>query len=249
MRYYVKDYNSESKSEVVAAGYGPRFLDWRGVNQLKRVAEMLSTKQHSRQAVVQLFDADDLKDPDGDIPCTCTLQFMLRNEKLLLITNMRSNDVFLGLPHDFFAFTMIQELLARQLGVDLGPYVHFVGSLHLYERNQTEIDQFIGEGWQSTLLPMPDMPLGDPWSSVDALLRAERELREVGALHTELSGLEPYWMDLVRLLRVYRHFKNRDCSAAEKIRAEMSTQIYDTYINKKVAECLSISRRTSTPVG
>ena len=37
-----------------------------------------------------------------------------------LVVHMRSNDVFMGFPHDVFAFTMIQEILANDLGVKLG---------------------------------------------------------------------------------------------------------------------------------
>lgn len=38
---------------------------------------------------------------------------------------MRSNDAYLGFPHDVFFFTMIQELVARSLGIRVGDYHHF----------------------------------------------------------------------------------------------------------------------------
>ena len=66
-----------------------------------------------------------------------------------MVTNMRSNDAFLGLPHDFFSFTMIQEVLARTVNLEIGVYKHVVGSLHLYEENIEQAEQFITEGWQS----------------------------------------------------------------------------------------------------
>jgi len=40
------------------------------------------------------------------------MQFMVRRRRLHLLTNMRSNDAFIGLPHDIFAFTMLQEIMA-----------------------------------------------------------------------------------------------------------------------------------------
>ena len=43
---------------------------------------------------------------------------MIRSGQMDMITYMRSNDVFLGLPHDIFAFTMIQEIMARTLSVE-----------------------------------------------------------------------------------------------------------------------------------
>jgi len=47
---------------------------------------------------------------------------LIRNKQLHMLTNMRSNDAFWGLPHNIFSFTMIQEILARTLSVELGTY-------------------------------------------------------------------------------------------------------------------------------
>src|SRR5437868_15019071 len=78
----------------------------------------------TRQAVIQIFDRIDLREKHNDIPCTCTLQLAIRDERLHLLANMRSNDWFSGLPHDVFAFTMLQEMLARALGIEVGTYKH-----------------------------------------------------------------------------------------------------------------------------
>jgi thymidylate synthase len=48
------------------------------------------------------------------------MQFIVRREELHLFVCMRSNDAFMGLPHDVFAFTMLQELVARLIGCELG---------------------------------------------------------------------------------------------------------------------------------
>ena len=83
---------------------------------------------------------------------------------------MRSNDSYIGLPHDFFAFTMIQEIVARTLDCGLGAYKHFVGSLHLYEDDLDSAQGYINEGLQPTTAAMPAMPRGDPWKVIDVLL-------------------------------------------------------------------------------
>lgn len=156
--YYV-DYEDFADGDIVYGGYGPRLLDWEGVNQLASVRDLLSRKSVSRQAVIQLFDACDIIKEHKSIPCTCTMQFMIRGGRMNMITYMRSNDVFLGLPHDIFAFTMIQELMARDLSVELGTYKHVVGSLHIYDTDKVAAQQFLDEGWQSTQMSMPPMPL------------------------------------------------------------------------------------------
>ena len=53
-----------------------------------------------------------------------------------MVVHMRSNDAYIGLAHDVFAFTFMQEIVARDVGLDLGTYTHSVGSLHLYDQDE-----------------------------------------------------------------------------------------------------------------
>lgn len=109
-------------------------------DQLQGVAKLLIEKPESRQAVISLWQAYDLPHAiagdKNDMPCTLTLQFIIRNGKLNLFVNMRSNDLWLGTPYDIFCFTCIQQLLAEVLHLDVGFYQHHAGSLHIYERNK-----------------------------------------------------------------------------------------------------------------
>ncbi|NQV15375.1 thymidylate synthase, partial [bacterium] len=183
-----------------------------GLNQVETIIKRLRRKPHSRRAVIQLFEAEDIQDAHLDIPCTCSLQFMVRDRRLDMFTHMRSNDAYLGLPHDIFAFTMIQEIIARTLSIDIGTYKHFVGSLHLYDRNLDQANAYLDEGWQSTKkYCMPSMPACDPSGSIKLLLAAEEDLRLNGSLDLmEFQKLDPYWMDLIHLLRIFSHKANGD---------------------------------------
>jgi len=144
-----------------------------------------------------------------------------------MLTYMRSNDAFIGLPHDVFAFTMLQELIARTLGVELGEYRHAVGSLHLYERNRREARQYLKEGWQPTKA-MPRMPSADPWNAIRRVLNAERAIRS--GRRTNIRTLHPYWLDLVHLLQIYRYSKDRQSTAIMHLKDHMSVRLYDSYI-------------------
>ena len=120
--YYLSRYQDESEDgRTVYGAYGPRLFKLRGINQINNIRRLLK-KRDSRRAVIQLFDAKDIAKRHKDVPCTCTMQFMVRRRRLHLLTNMRSNDAFIGLPHDIFAFTMLQEIMARSLGLELGTY-------------------------------------------------------------------------------------------------------------------------------
>lgn len=207
--YYARRYEENSSDGVTVHGaYGPRLLRMRdSINQIENVLALLKAKPTSRRAVIQLFGAEDLTQDFKEIPCTCTLQFVIRDKHLHLLTNMRSNDAFVGLPHDVFAFTMIQEIFASILGVALGSYRHAVGSMHLYDDDLTDVHAYLDEGWHEKV-SMPPMAKKAVWPSVKALLHAEGELREGRDVEVSSLRLAPYWADLVRMLQVYRHFKN-----------------------------------------
>ncbi|NIT51633.1 MAG: thymidylate synthase, partial [candidate division Zixibacteria bacterium] len=163
------------------------------------IIKLLENKPSSRRAVIQLFNAEDIAEEHLEIPCTCTLQFMIRDGQLYLFTSMRSNDAFWGLPHDIFAFTMLQEIVARSLSVELGTYSHFVGSLHLYEKRKLEAKQYLEEGLQSTNILMENMPKEDPWPAIHSLLKAELIIRSGDDLILSDFNLSSYWLDLIRL--------------------------------------------------
>lgn len=200
--HYISRYAQDDEDGVIFGGYGPRLRGPGSDNQLGNVIRLLSSRPTTRRAVIQVFSGSDLIEDHKDVPCTCTLQFLNRQDGLELIVNMRSNDAHTGLPHDVFCFTMLQEIVARSIGVEVGRYIHMVGSLHLYEKDTDSAQRFLGEGWFGTSA-MPPMPLGDPLEAIEALLSAEQSIRErqVDPLDVELPA-DPYWSDLTNLLVV-----------------------------------------------
>jgi thymidylate synthase len=94
----------------------------------------------SRQAVLTIFDANrDLRANTVDVPCTLSIQFFIRNDRLTTTVHMRSNDVYLGLPYDLHQFCILHCMVAQLMDVEAGGYHHFVGSLHAYERDENKI--------------------------------------------------------------------------------------------------------------
>lgn len=102
------------------------------INQEDAVVECLKENWFSRRAVINIYD------PYYDIgvsypPCVCTVQFLIRDEKLHLFTFFRSNDAWkLALP-DMLAFMQYQKRIAARLGFTASTYTQFVGSYHIYD--------------------------------------------------------------------------------------------------------------------
>ena len=110
--------------------YGRRMADL-----IKPAIDKLKSDKDTRQAVLPILCVEDPYTKTKDVPCTISLQLLIRNNKLNMICNMRSNDIYLGMPYDIFMFTMMQEVIANELEIDIGWYVHRPASLHLYEEN------------------------------------------------------------------------------------------------------------------
>ena len=86
-----------------------------------------------------------------DYPCTQYIQFFVRENKLNMGVNMRSNDLVFGLCNDVFTFALFQQLMLIELrdaglDIELGSYYHHAGSLHVYERHYDMVSEIINSG-------------------------------------------------------------------------------------------------------
>lgn len=251
IQYYIPTYHKYSNDgETIFGAYGPRLFALNGrIDQVKNVVETLKKNGDSRRAVIQIFQGEDLAENlverKNDLPCTCTLQFTLRKRQLHLLVMMRSNDAFKGLPHDVFAFTMLQEIIARALAVEIGLYKHAVGSLHLYAEDTQNALDYLEEGVQERAA-MPAMPWGDPMMSIDILVKAEQAIRT--GQRIKFDALDPYWADLIRLLLIFRISKipntNSPSRKIRDIKGRMNSSFFDIYIQKRENRLTRTSKPT-----
>lgn len=152
MCYYNKRMSQFSNDgQTINSAYGNRIFktrwyasnDMMDVSQFDNIIDELKADPHSRRAVIHINEPHDLwhavKNGSKDVPCTMSLQFLIRDRRLHMHALMRSNDVVWGLPYDVFSFTALQEAIMLTLQAadvpvdDLGSYHHTVGSLHVYD--------------------------------------------------------------------------------------------------------------------
>ena len=195
----------------------PRIADGT-FSQWDYIKEELKNDPDSRRAVVHIRSPWDSVKAKLDVPCTLSLQFFIRDEKLHLVAHMRSSDLILGIAYDVPAFTLMQELMARELGIGMGSYTHVSNSLHIYERHFGMVEEMIS---RDAILqarnnhrssgPMPEMPTMPPTDAlyhIESLLRAAPDLEVIqdilmtAPLH--LGMTEEYWIDWVRILAAHR---------------------------------------------
>ncbi len=132
--------NIADENGCVNSNYGWCIHDKYTFDQWEMVKELLRKDSYSRQAIIHIKEARDLISyPTLDVNCTIALQFICRDNKLDLITTMRSNDIYLGLPYDVFNFTCMQIQMAMELGLEIGTYYHNAGSFHMYLRDKDKL--------------------------------------------------------------------------------------------------------------
>lgn len=181
--------------ETLNSAYGHRIFGAHphiGFDQWREIKALLKNDPESRQAVVHIRTPRDSLLPTKDHPCTIALQFLQRRGRLHLVTTMRSNDIVLGTPYDIFSFTMMQEQMALELGLELGSYFHQVGSWHLYLDQMALAEEMV----EMTLNP-PAMPAVEP--GLEQMIADEVRIRR-GETVDPGSG---YWRDWRMILSAF----------------------------------------------
>ena len=103
------------------------------LNVFDGTVELLKKDKDSRQAIWQIPIMKHRQ--DDDTPCTSSLHFFIRDNKLYCTVYMRSCDCWFGFANDISQFIIWQMMLAKELNVELGWYRHVFGSFHVYEEN------------------------------------------------------------------------------------------------------------------
>lgn len=171
-------------------------------NELKR-------DKDSRRAVIHIHTPEDARVAVKDVPCTLTLQFLVRDDQLHMIVSMRSSDLILGITYDIPAFTIFQELMALKLGVGIGTYTHVSNSLHIYERDFKMCEEILDSG-HTTGPEMPRMSSepnvkwlnGLQWSAKSC--SSEKDLVNLFATSLTTSDIDEYTMDWAKILLAHR---------------------------------------------
>lgn len=134
------------------SGYGPRLRAYDGqFDQVQYVIDTLTSDPLSRQAVISIWDprVDGTYDKVKDRACNTQLQFQSRLGQLHLTVTVRSNDVMWGWSGiNAFEWSVLQEIVASLLGIQVGPLTFNIGNLHLYEHHWDKAKRIEGPAYE-----------------------------------------------------------------------------------------------------
>lgn len=182
------------------------------VNQLVYCYETLCKDKDTRQAVITIHNEDDCR-ISSDITCTLSLQFIIREDKLHLVCNMRSNDLYWGSCLDFPAFCFLQEVMLSWLKpfyekLELGNYIHQPTSFHYY----TEFEDKLQDISQETIVntksnPSFNLTFNETNDAISRFWEEEKNIRINRQLfETHFRVIDEY---LNQLLTYWKHKDNK----------------------------------------
>ena len=109
-----------------------------GIDQLKKVIETAKRDPNNRRLIVNAWNPA-YEAQMALPPCHYSYQILIHNNKVNLIWNQRSCDMFLGVPFNIASYAMLLLLFAKELGYEPGVLRGNLGDVHIYENHIPQV--------------------------------------------------------------------------------------------------------------
>ena len=131
-------------------GYQLRNFNSSGHDQLLHVLDQMRNNPNSRRHLLSMWNPLELG--EMNLPsCHYSFQFVILGDELNLIFNMRSVDLYLGLPYNITCYALWLHVIANEL--KLKPkMLSFVGAdCHIYSNQIKSVEQYLNTKIHNTL--------------------------------------------------------------------------------------------------
>jgi len=146
--------------------YGVQWRSWptasgESIDQLAQVIETLRTNPDSRRMIVSAWNVADI--PKMALaPCHALFQFYVADGKLSCQLYQRSADLFLGVPFNIASYALLTQLVAAQVGLELGEFVWTGGDCHIYDNHVAQVTEQLSR----SAFPAPTLRIQTPRDSL-----------------------------------------------------------------------------------
>ncbi|MDM8008913.1 MAG: thymidylate synthase [Phycisphaerae bacterium] len=122
--------------------YDPPWASGEKLDQIATCVRLLKDCWYTRRAQAVTWKAwEDLG--ISDPACLQRMWFRIQNGRLNMNVHMRSNDAYKAAFMNMFAFVELQAQMAREIGVQVGEYIHIADSFHIYGSYFDEFQGFL----------------------------------------------------------------------------------------------------------
>ena len=133
----------QQASSVYHYTYGARMFDYsHSKNQIDDyIIPLLKNQPTSRRGIVVLYHpVIDSKTDLKETPSLISIYFKIIDDKLIVTTLIRSNDMFIGWPANIYQVYLLQKYVAEKLEKRIGALTTISHSAHIFEEYDEEID-------------------------------------------------------------------------------------------------------------
>ena len=157
INYWDDDYKRSGRTDgTLGPVYGKQWRNFNGVDQLQRIIIGIMTRPESRRLIVNAWNPSELHQMALP-PCHYGFQVYINDNKLDLMWQQRSADVFLGLPYDIAMYGLLLELLAKGAGYKPGRLIAQLGDCHLYSNHREQSKELLSRQLNGKILPVLDL--------------------------------------------------------------------------------------------
>ena len=124
--------------------YGSQWRHWKTskgetIDQIEDLLNLLKNSPDSRRMIVSAWNPEDV--PSMALPpCHTMFQFYVADGKLSCQLYQRSADVFLGVPFNIASYALLTHLIANEVGLEVGEFVHTLGDAHIYLNHMEQVE-------------------------------------------------------------------------------------------------------------
>ena len=112
------------------------------MDQVDYVLYLLKHDQSSRRIMTNLFNHEELKDMELE-PCAYGTQWLVKEGKLHLILNQRSQDMLTANGWNLMQYAALQYMFAQVSGLEVGTLTHNIGDCHIYDRHIPLVEKLL----------------------------------------------------------------------------------------------------------
>ena len=112
------------------------------MDQVDYVLYLLKHDQSSRRIMTNIFNHEELKDMELE-PCAYGTQLLVKEGKLHLILNQRSQDMLTANGWNLMQYAALQYMFAQVSGLEVGTLTHNIGDCHIYDRHIPLVEKLL----------------------------------------------------------------------------------------------------------
>ena len=114
----------------------------KSMDQVDFVLYLLKNDPASRRIMTNIFNHEELKDMALE-PCVYGTHWLVKQGKLHLILNQRSQDMLAANGWNVMQYAALQCMFAQVTGLEVGTLTHNIGDCHIYDRHIPLVQKLI----------------------------------------------------------------------------------------------------------